>query len=37
VRNAGDWRRRKTAGAFLLEVTADLPKPANYEADGHRD
>ena len=35
--DAGDWRRRKTAGAFLLQVTPDLPNPADYEADCHRD
>ncbi len=26
------WR-----GAFLLQVTSDLPNPAEYEADRHRD
>jgi hypothetical protein len=35
--NAGDGRRCKIAGAFLLQVTPDLPNPAEYEADRHRD
>ena len=27
----------KIAGAFFLQVTPDLPNPAEYEADRHRD
>jgi hypothetical protein len=34
---AGDGWRRKTAVALLLQVTPDLPNPAEYEADRHRD
>jgi hypothetical protein len=26
----------KIVGAFLLQVTPDLPNPAEYEADRHR-
>ena len=37
ARNAGDGRRRKATDAFLLQVTADLPNPAEYETDRHRD
>ena len=33
-RDAGDGRS-KIAGAFLLQVTPDLPNPAEYEADRH--
>jgi hypothetical protein len=36
-RNAADGRRCKIVGAFLLQVTPDLPNPAEYEADRHRD
>src|SRR5262249_23959444 len=35
--NAADGRRCKIVGAFLLQVTPDLPNPAEYEADRHRD
>jgi hypothetical protein len=35
--NAGDWWRRKSACALLLQVTPNLPNPAKYEADPHRD
>ena len=34
--NARDGWRRKTADALLLQVTPDLPNPAEYEADCHR-
>jgi hypothetical protein len=27
----------KIAGAFFLQVTPDLPNPAEYKADRHRD
>src|SRR6516164_2122687 len=37
VRNASDRWRRKPADALLLQVTADLPNAAEYEADRHRD
>ena len=41
ARNAGDGRRRKAADAFLLQVTLqitpDLPDPAECEADRHCD
>jgi hypothetical protein len=37
ARNAGNGWRRRTAGALLLQVTPDLPNPAEYEADRHRD
>src|SRR6516165_6135838 len=36
-RNAGDGRRCKNAAALLLQVTTDLPNPAEYESDRHRD
>src|SRR5262249_25270930 len=37
TRKAGDGRRCKNAGALLLQVTTNLPNPAEYEADRHRD
>jgi hypothetical protein len=36
-RNAAYDRQCKIVGAFLLQVTPDLPNPAEYEADRHRD
>ena len=36
-RNAADGRRCKIVCAFLLQVTPDLPNPAEYETDRHRD